>query len=107
VAHLGLADAVDAAEPLLEAVRVPGQVVIDHQVGALEVDTFTRGVRGQQHPHFGIVLERLLRLHTLLAAQAAVDDDHRLLASQRRGDACLQVVQGVSMLGEQDELLAR
>ena len=31
VANLGLPDAVDAAEPLLDLVRIPGQVVIDHQ----------------------------------------------------------------------------
>ena len=46
VADLGLADAVDAAEPLLEAVGVPGQVVVDHQVGALEVDALAGGVGG-------------------------------------------------------------
>ena len=59
VADLGLADAVDAAEALLEAVGVPRQVVVDHQVGALEVDALARGVGGEQHLHVGIVLERL------------------------------------------------
>ena len=87
VAHLGLADAVDAAEPLLEAVGVPRQVVVDHQVGALEVDALARGVGGEQHLHLGVVLERFLRLHPLLAAHAAVDDDHGLLSAQQRGDA--------------------
>ena len=48
VADLGLADAVDAAEALLEPVRVPGQVVVDHQVGALEVDALAGGVGGDQ-----------------------------------------------------------
>ena len=62
VADLGLADAVDAAEALLEAVRVPGQVVVDHQVGALEVDALAGGVGGEQHLHLGVVRERLLRL---------------------------------------------
>ncbi len=42
VADLGLADAVDPAEALFQAVRVPGQVVVDHQVGALEVDALRR-----------------------------------------------------------------
>ena len=59
MADLGLADAVDAAEPLLEAVRVPGQVVVHHQVGALEVDAFAGGVGRQQHLHLGVVPERL------------------------------------------------
>ena len=42
VADLGLADAVDAPEALLDAVRVPRQVVVHHQVGALQVDPFAR-----------------------------------------------------------------
>ena len=73
MADLGLADAVNAAEALLEAVGVPGQVVVDHQVRALEVDALARGVGGQQDLHFRVVLERLLRLHPLFAAHAAVD----------------------------------
>ena len=32
VADLGLADAMDTAKALLETVRVPGQVVVDHQM---------------------------------------------------------------------------
>ena len=82
VADLGLADAVDAAEALLEAVGVPRQVVVDHQVGALEVDALAGGVGGEQHLHLGVVLERLLRLQPLLAAHAAVDHDHRLLCGR-------------------------
>ena len=50
VADLGLADAVDAAEPLLDPVRVPRQVVVDHQVRALQVQALARGVGGDQHP---------------------------------------------------------
>ena len=107
VADFGLADAVDAAEALLDAVGVPRQVVVDHQVGALEVDAFARGVRGKQHLHLGVVLERLLRLHALLAAHAAVDHDHGLLAAEQRGDAVLKIVQRVAVLGEDDELLVR
>ena len=87
VADLGLADAVDAAEALLDAVGVPRQVVVHHQVRALEVDALARGVGGQQHLHLGVVPERLLRLQPLLAAHAAVDDDHGLLAAEQRGDA--------------------
>ena len=108
VADLGLADAVDAAEALLEAVGVPRQVVVDHQVRALEVDAFAGRVGGEQHLHLGVVRERLLRLPPLLAAHAAVDDDDRLLRGRA---ACamrsLEVVERVAVLGEDDELLAR
>src|SRR5581483_10792514 len=37
-----LADPVDAAHALLEPHRVPGQVVVDHQVAELEVDPLAR-----------------------------------------------------------------
>ncbi len=95
----------DAAEPLLEAVRVPRQIVVHHQVRALEVDAFAGGVGRQQHLDLGIVPEGLLRLHPLLAAHAAVDDDDRFLAAEQRDDPFLQVVQRVAVLGEDDQLL--
>jgi len=70
MAYFGLADAVDTAKTLLDAIGVPRQVIVHHQVCTLEVDALAGGVRGQQHLHFGAVLERFLRLHALLAAQA-------------------------------------
>ncbi|OQB38220.1 MAG: hypothetical protein BWY09_01407 [Candidatus Hydrogenedentes bacterium ADurb.Bin179] len=82
VADLGLADAVDAAEALFDAVRVPGQVIIHHEMGALQVDAFARGVRGQQHLYLGIVQEAFLGLAPLFAADAAVDDDDGLGSSK-------------------------
>jgi len=45
VAHLGLANTVDASETLLQAVGIPGEIVIDHQMGALEVDALPRRIR--------------------------------------------------------------
>ena len=107
VADLRLADAVDAAEALFQAVRVPGQVVVDHQVGALQVDAFAGGVGGQQHLHLRVVPERFLRRQTFLAAYAAMDDDHRRLAAEQSRDALLQVAQRVPVLGEDHQLLMR
>ena len=86
MADLGLADAVNASEPLFEPVRVPRQVVVHHQMGALEIDAFAGGVGRQQDLHFGIVPEGFLRLHALLAAHAAVDDDDRLIPAEQRPD---------------------
>ena len=48
MAHLGLADAVDPAEPLLDAVGVPRQVVVDHEVGALQVQALAGGIGRDQ-----------------------------------------------------------
>lgn len=36
-----------------------GQVVVDHQVGDLQVEAFTGGVGGQQDLHVGVVGELL------------------------------------------------
>ena len=107
MAHLSLADAVDAAETLFEAVGIPREVIVDHQVSALEVDALACGIRGQQYLHFGVVLEGLLCLHAILAAHAAVDDDHGLLSAEQRSDAGFKIVQGVAVLGEENELLVR
>ena len=78
VADFGLADAVNAAEALFQAVGIPGQVVVDHQVGALKVDAFAGGVGGNQDFDFLVVLERFLGLAPLLAPDSAVDDDDGL-----------------------------
>ena len=107
MADLGLADAVDAAEPLLQAIGVPRKIVIDHQMGALEVDALPRRVGGEQHLHFGIVLEGLLSLEPFFAPHAAMNHDDRALAAQQRADAAVQVIQRVSMLGEDHQLLPR
>ena len=106
MADFRLADAVDAAEALLQAVRIPGQVVVDHQVGALQVDAFASGVGRDQDLHFLVVRECFLRLAPLLAAHAAVDDDDRLGPPEQGADPLGQVVQGVAVLGEDDELAA-
>ena len=106
VADLGLADAVDAPEALLDAVRVPGQVVVHHQVGALQVDALARGVGGHQHEGVLVLGEVLLRLAALLAADAAVDGDHGLRPAEHDADLLDQVVERVAVLGEDDELAA-
>ena len=106
MADLGLADAVDAPEALLDAVRVPGQVVVDHQVGALQVDALPRGVGGHQHEGVLVLREVLLRLAALLAADAAVDGDHGLRPAEHDADLVDQVVERVAVLGEDDELAA-
>ena len=43
-----LAIAVDPPHPLLQAVRVPGDVVVDHQVAELQVDAFAGRLGGHQ-----------------------------------------------------------
>ena len=106
MADLGLADAVDAAEPLFEPVGIPWQVVIDHQVRALEVDAFASRVRCQQHLHLWTVSERFLRGHALFPAHAAVDANDGLGSPQQGGRALPEIVQRVAVFCKDDELLA-
>ena len=45
---MGLAVPVDTAHPLLEAGRVPREVVVDHEPAELEVDTLSGSVRSDE-----------------------------------------------------------
>ena len=65
----------DAAEALLQAVRVPGQVVVHHQVRDLEVHAFAGGVGGDEHDDLGVLPELLLRPEAVLTAGATMHLD--------------------------------
>ncbi len=105
VADLGLADAVDAPEALLQTVRVPRQVVVDHEVGAaLEVHALTGGVVRDQHPNERVGVEGRDRRAPSLAWDAAVDDDHRGRIADTSGDLLLQILQCVLGLREDQDL---
>ena len=85
-ADLALADAVNPAEALLDPVRVPRKVVVDHQVGDLEVDALPGGVGGEQDLDVRVVGEFLGDLPALGAAHAAVDRLDRLGPAEQRPD---------------------
>ena len=85
VANLGLPDAVDASEPLFEAVRVPRQVVVDHQMcAALKVDALASSVVSDHDAHDGVAVEGGDRRATRLAGNAAVDHDDSGRIADRR-----------------------
>src|SRR5690606_8808620 len=107
VADLRLADTVDAAEALLQPVRVPGEVVVDHQVRALEVDPLAGGVGREEDLDLRVVSERLLGLEPIFAPHPAMDHDDRLLPAEEGGDPLVEVVQRVPVLGEDHQLLPR
>jgi len=58
MADLLLANTVDAPEALFEAIRIPGQVVIDHEIGVLEVHAFTGSIGGEKDTDFGVGTEQ-------------------------------------------------
>ena len=106
MAHLSLPNTVDAAKTLLNPVRIPRKIIVNHQMGALKIDPLARGVGGNEHLHIRIMLEGLLRLHAFIAAHAAVDNYHSFFAAKQRSDTHLQVTQRVAMLREDNKLLA-
>src|SRR5947209_20523602 len=95
VAYLRLADAMDAPEALLQAVRIPGQVIVDHQVSALQVDTLARGIRCHQHLHEFLLSKGSLRLRPLLSAYPAMNRDHSFISSEHGAYALRQVVERI------------
>ena len=104
VTDLLLADAVDATEPLLQSVRVPRQVVVDHQVGPLQVDALAGGIGRDQDLDLGLVLESLLGAASHFATHAPGDGDHRFVLAKQGSELGAEVVQGVLVLGEDDQL---
>ena len=105
VTHFGLADAVDSAEALFKAVGIPGQVIVDHQMGALEVDAFSCRIRGQQNLDLRVVPEGFLDLEALFPANAPMNGDHRRFPAQKGGDSGVKVIQGIFMFSENNQFL--
>ena len=108
-AVLALAVAVDAAHPLLQAVRVPGDVVVEEDVADLEVDALARGLGGDQDLDLAFA-ELLLGVK----ARARLVARARLHAAVDAADAeapglqpIHEVVQRVLELGEEEQALVR
>ena len=94
-----LADAVDAAEPLLQAGRVPGQVIVDHQPAELEVDPLA--CRFGRHADLFFGPELLLGAFPLVRVHAAVDLAGGVTPAFQR---LTQVIQRIAVLGEDEQL---
>ena len=67
MADLGLTDAVNTTEALLEAVRVPWQVVVDHEMSALQIDAFTGSICSNKDADILVLLEQSFHLTPLVA----------------------------------------
>ena len=82
VANFGLTDAMNSAKPLFKAVRVPWDVVIDHQMCALEVNTFTRSVGRHEYLDTFVLSESLLCISPLFSPDSAMNRYNGLWPSQ-------------------------
>ena len=59
------------------------QVVVDHQVGALQVDALPGGIRGHQDADILVLLELFFNFAPLIPQQAAMDGDHSFFPAQQ------------------------
>src|SRR5262249_49111725 len=100
VTNLGLTDAVDSTKPLFEPVRIPRQIVIDHEVGVLEVHAFASSVGGYQHAHVRVRSKERLQSTPLVAMSAAVDCNDTVAITKYARDLAMQVIQRVAVLGK-------
>ena len=105
-AVLGLSYAVDSAEALFEAIWVPRQVIVHHEMCPLEVEAFACGVRSDEDAHVLVLLEAFLHLAALVAEHSAVDDHHGFLTAEERANLAGEVAERVAVFREDDELFA-
>ena len=102
--------AVDASHPLLQAVGIPGDVVVDHQRAELQVDALTRGLG--RHHNLRPVAEGVFGLDAGVHIQRTVDGHHVVTPLAQFAQRVLslagpgQILQRVLELGE-DQQLAR
>src|SRR5437764_286247 len=83
MANIALTNTMDASKPLLDAVRIPRQIIVHHQMrSSVKVDSFPGRVGSHQHKHFWVVLKSLLNLPPPLSWCAAVDRNHGALVSK-------------------------
>src|SRR5690606_23704546 len=98
-----LADAIEAADPLLDPQRIPRYLQIDDPAcGCLQVEPLAADVGGQKYGRLSAE-EPLDRLATLQIGQATVDDGEATDAAENAFDS----LERVAEFGEEDERLAR
>ena len=105
VTDFRLPDPMNPAEPLLDPIRIPGEVIVHHQVRPLEVDALARCVGGYQDLHLGVMSETFLCLQPLLAAHAAVDTYEGFFPPKQGRDPLSEVIERVAMFGKDDQFL--
>ena len=106
MADLGLANAVNASEALLESIGIPRQIVIDHEVRTLQIDTLARSIGCDEYPHVLVLRKAMLRRPTVITGHSAANHHNRIWVAQQDADLLLEIGQRVLMLRKDDELLA-
>src|ERR1700686_3053225 len=93
----------DATKALFEAIWIPRQVVVHHEVSVLKVDAFTGSIRCDEDPDFGVRAEERLSPPAVVTMYTTVNDDNGVVAAQHTSNFFLQVIQGVAVFAEDDD----
>src|SRR6266568_1604995 len=93
-----LPDAVDSSKALFNTIWIPWQIVINHQVGTLKVDSFAGGVCGEKHLDFGIVPKPLLRVHPVFAAHPTMNHNNSARPAEQCRYFAFKIIQSVPVL---------
>jgi len=91
----------DAAHTLLEAVRIPWNIIVDHQGAELQVDALATRLR-RDHD-LVLVTKVMLCLDAAIQAHAAVDIRH---SKAPLTQPLRQIVESIARLGEDKQLFA-
>jgi hypothetical protein len=104
-----LPDAIDAADPLLDGRRAPGEVVVDQHVAVLEVAPFPAQLGAEEHAGPLRVAEAGHQLVAVGGRQVAHVGERldAFLLARAPGEPLAQVVDGLARLGEDQHLLVR
>src|SRR5437868_646743 len=96
MANFGLADSMNAAEALFEPVRIPRQIIIDHEMcPPLKVHTFAGGVVRDHHANHWIRIERSDGRASGFASNAAMKHNNRCRLPDPRRNLLLQIFKSV------------
>jgi hypothetical protein len=88
----------DTAKALFEPVRVPRQVIVDHQMRALQVDTFTCGVGRYQMRTFLILLKKAPLLYAARRGAFRREWSRRPHHGQTGSDLIRQIAESIAVL---------
>ena len=104
VADLALTDTVNATESLFDAIGVPGQIIVDHEVGTLQVEPLASSVGGEQHEGARVVRELFADGLAKMPRRAPMNGNNSVGAAQLGADFILQVGEGIAVFGEDNDL---
>jgi hypothetical protein len=104
MADLCLTDTVNSTKPLLQTIWIPGQVVIHHQMPALQVYAFARRVGGNQNFDIFVLGKGVLRFLSVFSSHLAMNRHNRFGTSDERLNLRDEIIQRVAMLSENDQL---